>query len=197
MIRRSFLQMALAVVAAPFGLVRSKSDDVLGGSLSSKEKDKQYSAPVILRLEDGTVVHARAFGNTMSYRQPIEKQYDIGDKKIYYHVLGTEVEFDRLEFDYDYMAVDLSETKHLRDLARCKIASVEVPYIELPTACVVIDHEHPSGRIHMTPGEKTIQARTKMDLSMTIKNPSMTFSAARKELYRFTLSNVLFSNVRG
>lgn len=197
MIRRTFLQAALAILAAPLSLIRSKPDNTFGGTLSSKDKDKQYSAPVFIHLADGFVLEARAFGNTMAYRQPIRKHNFIGDKRTYYEALGTEIKFDHLEFEYDYMSVDLPETKYLRDLASCRIASVEVPYIEFPTSCVAIDHEHASGRIHMAPGEGISQATTKMDLSMSVKNPVMTFSAARKELHRFTLNNVLFSNVKG
>lgn len=191
MIRRTFLQAALAILAAPLSLVRSKPDNTFGGTLSSKDKDKQYSAPVFLHLTDGSVMEARAFGNQMSYRQPIRKHNFIGDKRTYYEALGTEIQFDYL----DVGAIDGVALSNL--LYQHAIDRVIVPFIEFPTSCVAIDHEHASGKVHMAPGEGISQARTKMELSMTVKKPMMSYGTVTREHHLVRLHNVLFSNVKG
>lgn len=187
MIRRSFLQMALAALVAPLSMLRAKpAVETFGGSISSADPKDEYTAPVILRLRDGSIVNGVARGNKLSYSQPVEKINFIGDKRTYWRARGIAIQFDSIRIDM----ADVSAEQLLA------IDRAEVPYIEFPTSCVAIDHEHASGRISMAPGKGMSSVSTKMDLKMTVHRPVLSFSAANKEAHILILKDALFSSVK-
>lgn len=190
MIRRSFLQTILAALVAPLAVLSKSTEpkkvESFGGQIITKE---EYSVPVFFHMMDGKTIEAKGYGGKLSYHQPHERLQFLGDSRTYFRSLGTEISFD-------FMSIKDADLMSVVELMKCRnIVRVEVPYIDFPTNQIAFDSEHASGKISIAHKSTANPVQTRMDLSMTIKRPTIiTGSSVYKEAYNIIISNPTISN---